>query len=346
MIELNTEYSSSRKPHKPGSLPRNRLRFSFPEVHPQARFDLEFQRTLRIPDDGNDYPLPPGLGRFPLRHVDDFADRIPAPWREHGGVMLPMFQSEAMWINFDSPVGYPFLVKIAAGKINAVTGESWEDVPHQDPQDYLVIPDQPWLDGFCVEKDLIRQFVAAPLGSGYTVEEQITGEGAFGGLQIIAFPMKAEEWEKHRHRPRKRMMEIPPDALKCMASPDMGLAMGGCMEQKIDRDPYDFSVWDLEHRSRCYVHLANSISWRAITGEAPPTMPPTAEHYSEHGLPWFEYYSEAQAVEGSKILEGVRSVAEMDVEKPRGTGLLPENRTPDKVTIVRLGNKPGVVREF
>ena len=75
-------------------------------------------------------------------------------------------------------------------------------------------------------------------------------------------------------------------------------------------------------------------------------MPPTAEHYSEHGLPWFEYYSEAQAVEGSKILEGVRSVAEMDVEKPRGTGLLPENRTPDKVTIVRLGNKPGVVREF
>ena len=35
-------------------------------------FSLVFQRTLRIPDDGRDYPLPPGLGRFPLRHIDDY----------------------------------------------------------------------------------------------------------------------------------------------------------------------------------------------------------------------------------------------------------------------------------
>jgi len=29
-------------------------------------FAVSFQRTLRIPDDGGVYPLPPGLGRFPL----------------------------------------------------------------------------------------------------------------------------------------------------------------------------------------------------------------------------------------------------------------------------------------
>ena len=48
------------------------LVFSFPEVHPDATLRVEFERTLRIPDDGRDYPLPPGLGNFPLRHVDDF----------------------------------------------------------------------------------------------------------------------------------------------------------------------------------------------------------------------------------------------------------------------------------
>lgn len=53
-------------------LKRNQLIFSFPEVHPGARLTVEFQRTLRIPDDGRTYPLPPGLGRFPLQHVDDF----------------------------------------------------------------------------------------------------------------------------------------------------------------------------------------------------------------------------------------------------------------------------------
>jgi hypothetical protein len=33
---------------------------------------IAFQRTLRIPADGRTYPLPAGLGAFPLRSLDDF----------------------------------------------------------------------------------------------------------------------------------------------------------------------------------------------------------------------------------------------------------------------------------
>ena len=53
------------------------LVFRFPEVHKDARCAIEFQRTLRIPDDGLEYPLPPGMGGFPLRHLDDYARRVP-----------------------------------------------------------------------------------------------------------------------------------------------------------------------------------------------------------------------------------------------------------------------------
>ena len=70
--------------------------FAFPEVHDEARCTIAFKRTFRIPDDGKDYPLPPGLGRFPLRHLDDAAERLPAQWRRRGGVTLPMHQAEAM----------------------------------------------------------------------------------------------------------------------------------------------------------------------------------------------------------------------------------------------------------
>ena len=111
---------------------QDQLVFSFPEVHPSATLRINFQRTLRIPDDGRDYPLPPGLGQFPLRHVDDFASRVPPAWIEHGGVMLPMYQSEAMWLHFDGEylesrdISYPFAVKIATGKINAVSGQGWK----------------------------------------------------------------------------------------------------------------------------------------------------------------------------------------------------------------------------
>lgn len=75
-------------------LQRDTLVFSFPEVHQEAKLTIDFQRTLRIPDDGKDYPLPPGLDRFPTRLVDDFPDGVPPSWLEHGGVLLPMYQSE------------------------------------------------------------------------------------------------------------------------------------------------------------------------------------------------------------------------------------------------------------
>ena len=171
----------------------DRLEFRFPEVHAAARCTIEFQRTLRIPDDGKDYPLPPGLGAFPLRHLDDYAAGLPESWRERGGVIAPMHQAEALWINFGS--NYPFAIKVATGKICAITGEVWINHLNLDPQDYAVLPDQPWLDGYCVEKGIIRQFVAMPLGEGYTVEEQLSGTAVHGGLQLVAYPMKAAYYE-------------------------------------------------------------------------------------------------------------------------------------------------------
>ena len=60
-----------------------------------------------------------------------------------------------------------------------------------------MVPGQPWLDGFCVEKGLIRQFVAMPLGEGFTAEEQLTGEAEHGGLQIAVYPMKRSIYEEH-----------------------------------------------------------------------------------------------------------------------------------------------------
>ena len=42
----------------------HQLIFTFPEIHPQAKLTIELQRTLRISDDDQDYPLPPGLAVF------------------------------------------------------------------------------------------------------------------------------------------------------------------------------------------------------------------------------------------------------------------------------------------
>jgi hypothetical protein len=304
-----------------------------------------------------------------------FAQRVPETWIAHGGVMLPMYQSEAMWLNFTSlsaamveddeewhgygGFAYPFAVKIATGKINAVSGEGWEDGLHRDPQDYVVLPKQPWLDGYCVEKGLIRQFVAMPLGSGYSAEEQLTGAAEHGGVQIIAYPMKkaayekrVAAWRRKQSRARRRAKEMRFEHFSaCLSEPasydvDMGLAPGGRMRQEIYDDPYRFDEWDTRNASRSFVHLSNALVWRAITGQNPPTTPPTSEEYERAGLPWFEYLAaDLEALEGAEKLAGLKSVAELGKEK--GDVPLPENAsvTPEHIVELRSGMKPGQVRE-
>ena len=319
----------------------NELVFRFPAVHEQAVCRVNFQRTLRIPDDNREYPLPPGLGRFPLERVEDHPSRLPAAWTERGGVLLPMYQAEALWINFPSgvrsrtEVAYPFAVKIAAGKINAVTGEEWSDDLVKKPQDYLVVPDQPWLDGFCVQKGLVRQFVAMPLGQGYTAEEQISGVAEHGGLQIIVYPMKRDRYEELL---REQDVYYMNEGVCFSEQPAaMGLAPGGLMRQDVYQDEYGYDAWEMSMPSRCFVHILNSAQWTTATGKPVPGQPPSAADYTEAGLPWFEYYDDKL-----NVLDGAKKLAEMDSVAAKGVKFgekpLMENDAVKPQKVVPLGS--------
>eukprot|EP01084_Bolivina_argentea_P077345 140277_1 len=137
---------------------------------------IEFQRTLRIPDDNKTYPLPPSLGAFEIAKVQDHmnSDGLPDKWKKRKGCIIPMWQKEAMWINFSC--NKPCAVKVGVGKINAVTGKEWKSrnlTMNIDEQNYCAIPKQLWLDGVNCGDGYIRQFVAMPLGKGYTIEHQV-----------------------------------------------------------------------------------------------------------------------------------------------------------------------------
>lgn len=159
---------------------------------------ISFHRTIRVPDNAQVSRLPPSLGTFPLYKVQDFTSRLPQDMIDKGGVFFPMHQKEAMWINFEADA--PFMIKIYCGGVNAISGEhgSEDDETQQrrtklaqegkSIQDYVVVPSQPWLDGVAVKPSVVRQFVAMPLGQGYSVEAQLTGEEVVGGLQFEVTP--------------------------------------------------------------------------------------------------------------------------------------------------------------
>lgn len=284
-------------------------------IYVGERFSLSLQRTLRVPDDGRTYPLPPGLGRFPIHAVPDYRDRVPEAWRGTGGFFVPAYQREALWIGFDAAPWKPNVVKIGTGQVNAVSGGQWDQALHAAPQDYLVCPPQLWLDGINAGHEFVRQFVAIPLGLGYTVEAQVSGAESHGGVQILVyepkpgrFPDEAPPASQPQTQVRMGWRQSPGGA--------MGLGAGGKMTQKIHPDPYGIDVWDQEAVGAAVVHLVNTEQYRAITGQDPPSTPIDAHTYTAHGLPWFELYDERRAdLAPTDALSRVKSVEEMARQK-------------------------------
>ncbi|TVY18395.1 Ubiquitin [Lachnellula arida] len=161
---------------------------------------VSLRRTIRAPDNGTTYSLPPDLGAFPIYNVLDHQAKLPSHLVEKGGAFIPIYQREAMWINFTATK--PFAVKVYVGGVNAISGESKvvTDATKQrrkellsqkkSIQDYVVPPKQYWLDGIAKTDGKVLQFVAAPVGSGYSVEAQITGQESIAGIQFEIVPSK------------------------------------------------------------------------------------------------------------------------------------------------------------
>lgn len=313
------------------TLENDALVFRFPEIDDESQFSVSFNRTLRVPDTARTYALPAGLGDFPLRHAEDYAANLPSHVVDRGGVILPMWQAEAMWLGFNNAgpswsddgiggKGLPVAIKIAAGKINAITGEPWRAGLHRQPQDYAVSPGQPWLDGFAVERGIVRQFVAMPLGDGYSVEEQLTGYGEWGGLQISVTPLKASVWKSFdlfNFDELRSEFGLSPAYEKISSPPvDMSLGAGGKIHQSICLDSFSPDEWDEGATQRVFVSLIHAKDWKAITGEAVHAQPPSPEQYASAGLPWFDYYgSDRLSAPGSEQLAGVKTVSNIFEEK-------------------------------
>ncbi|KAI1851336.1 hypothetical protein JX266_003411 [Neoarthrinium moseri] len=160
---------------------------------------IKFHRTIRVRDNEYTSQPPPDLGTFPLYKARDYPNTLPDEFSK-GGALLPMHQKEAMWMSFTANM--PFMIKVYAGGVNVVSGEHRAEnldttvrrlklhLGGQNIQDYVVAPKQLWLDRFATSPAVVKQLVTMPIGTDYSVETQLTGHDAGGGLQIEVTPIK------------------------------------------------------------------------------------------------------------------------------------------------------------
>ncbi|MGC4960923.1 hypothetical protein [Gordonia sp. DT101] len=307
------------------------LEFAFPDVHADARLSITVYRTLRVPDDKTTYGLPPGLGAFQLTSAANFRSREREWSRED--VLLPMWQAEAAWFSFTSSTRYPFLVRMSVGGINAVTGDDFTDEVDFTGEDYFEVPTQPWLDGFRVDDTTVRQFVAMPLGRGYTAAEQLSGVDD-ATLRIQVTPLRGEIWNARRaarRTPPRRVAKGSDDngdfgdINPPLAAPGsaMGLGAGGSITQSIAVPIESKENWEIGAQRDATLRIINSTHWETLTGNLPHHAPPTITDYQNHGYPWFEWYDDSLARQGSSNLselQTIKQIGEKSGEQP-----LPDN---------------------
>lgn len=155
-LELNV----SEKAHRIGAAPIDGLKES-------RGLQITFHRTIRMPDDDKVHQLPSSLGTFPLYNVGAYAEALPEAIVRDGGVFMPMWQREALWIHLRTENSVAYALRCSIGRINVVSGSQMDEVPGKTAngkpsQDYVVVPGQQWIDGICVAPGVIRQFVAMP----------------------------------------------------------------------------------------------------------------------------------------------------------------------------------------
>jgi hypothetical protein len=256
---------------------------------------ISFNRTLRIPEDGKRYDLPAGFGRLPILRVEDVADRVPEKWRQEGGLIIPLYQREALYLEFAGVLWRPTVAKVAVGCINAINGKPHDLKFINGRQDYVVIPFQKWLDGINAGNGIVRQFVAMPLGQGFTVEAQVTDEETHGGFQIAVFNPKEgrfSETERIRTSEKQSLVSLVPEVSQSEPAyadyvqyqlkegkkkekkiVEMGIAAGGSIRQQIFEDEFGIDTWDPQTGVSLNIHIVNSEIFEEITGQKAPLSP-------------------------------------------------------------------------
>ena len=280
--------------------PQIRIRGDRLELGPLT---ITFQRTLRIPDDGSTYPLPPWLGAFPLRRVADYADTRP------GGVAARTAAcscrcTSARRCGWGSAargrsgrraegrgrqglrlVG-PHVVRASArrqrGRHAGLHGRSRSAVARRDQRGQRLDPP--------VRRDAARHGL-------HRRRARSPARRRHGGIQLCVFdpqpgfavapppPLRFAAPAASAACALSAGALVPPPA--CAAprvkrprvaakGAAMGLAAGGRMRQRIYPDPHGLDAWD---QDRLHARLRCTRQQRAVAGRSPastPRRPPSA----------------------------------------------------------------------
>lgn len=258
-------------PREDRSLP---VSFADNEIQVGESLTIAFEATLRIPEDGEHYVVPSGLAPLPFYRTEDFADRVPVRWKKRSGIMIPLHPWEATWICLSSRSWRPNAIKVRVGNLNGLTGRRYRSRLSAKPQDYLVCPQEPWIDRVHLGRQGLRQLIA-PAYAGHVAHSRI---------QLAVFEPGAgrfPEGTPHDDSAAHQLYLTDNRAPRALC-----LGARWPVSEWIQPDPYGIETWDQDCVTLLDVYVMDSASFHEVTGKEPPASPISRRDYESFKIPW------------------------------------------------------------
>jgi hypothetical protein len=244
------------------------------EVIFDSRLCVSFQRTRRLPAEGGPFPPPNSLRALPVHDTAAYRAHLPTEWISRPSIFLPVVPGEAFWIGFRGSQSKPSAVKVTFDELDAISGTLRREGLHNDPQDYIVCPPQPSLDGIYASGHLARQFVATE------VRERE------GNMTALRPPMRMLVYDPKEGRFSGTLAAGPRPTPDILHFPELvRVQQGSLVEQGILPDPHGAECWDQTHFGSLSVYWLNPEDYYLVTGQESPAPASASEGYQGYLLP-------------------------------------------------------------
>lgn len=196
---------------------------------------ITFQRSVKL-----DASAPAGrlqsYGRLPIAAMSDTLSYV------------PVREEEAVWLGLETSGGAAALRVVVEGMamVDAITGAAARSDFITEPQNYVVVPSQQWLDGMMVGPSCAKQFVRVATSD---IHVQVR---SFHFTTAFLARADAHEQVRTPHPEAGAMCDRP-----------------GHAQQRIERDPYGVAAW-AARTLRHAVQLVSVEEFESLAGQPGP----------------------------------------------------------------------------
>lgn len=169
-------------------------------------FQITVHKTQLVEVNDKVHKLPPDLGTVKGYKVADYF--CPPTWSKDG-YFITLEENQAIYFDFqdnEQCACLPFIQKVNPITLEQINIEKGLSKEHM--QNYLVCPDQKWLDGYCNESGVVYQFLITKEGLGFAVSENVLPSHVTPSF-AIGFAFYSPKNPKYKPIPTKPSRNYP-----------------------------------------------------------------------------------------------------------------------------------------